>query len=127
MKVTKTKLTNKVVLGSVISKKQRKGLRIVLGIELLTTFTGEKMVHLSIKLNKAIEMIVDLLPLSANHYQRVDKPTFGAINAFPLSQRWSDQLEKAVNLGLTLLPIFLFSFLHVELAKEPLVRRTSGK
>ena len=85
------------------------------------------MVHLSIKLNKAIEMIVDLLPLSANHYQRVDKPTFGAINAFPQSQRWSDQLEKAVNLGLTLLPIFLFSFLHVELAREPLVKRTSGK
>ena len=85
------------------------------------------MAHLSIKLNKAIEMIVDLLPLSANHYQRVDKPTFGAINACPHSQRWSDQLEKAVNLGLTLLPIFLFSFLHVELAKEPLVRRTSGK
>ena len=85
------------------------------------------MVHLSIKLNKAIEMIVDLLPLSANHYQRVDKPTFGAINAFPLSQRWSDQLEEAVNLGLTLLPIFLFSFLHVELAREPLVKRTSGK
>ena len=52
------------------------------------------MAHLSIKLNKAIEMIVDLLPLSANHYQRVDKPTFGAINAFPLSQRCSDQLEK---------------------------------
>ena len=85
------------------------------------------MVHLSIKLNKAIEMIIDLLPLSANHYQRVDKPTFGAINAFPQSQRWSDQLEKAVNLGLTLLPIFLFSFLHVELAREPLVKRTSGK
>ena len=85
------------------------------------------MVHLSIKLNKAIEMIVDLLPLSANHYQRVDKPTFGAINAFPLSQTWSDQLQEPVNLGLTLLPIFLFSFLHVELAKEPLVRRTSGK
>ena len=85
------------------------------------------MVHLSIKLNKAIEMIVDLLTLSANHYQRVDKPTFGAINAFPLSQRWSDQLEEAVNLGLTLLPIFPFSFLHVELAREPLVKRTSGK
>ena len=29
MKVTKTNLTNKVVLGSVTSKKQRKGLRIV--------------------------------------------------------------------------------------------------
>ena len=49
MKVTKTNLTNKVVLGSVTSKKQRKGLRIVWGIELLTTFTWEKMVHLSIK------------------------------------------------------------------------------
>ena len=72
-------------------------------------------------------MIADLFPLSANHHQQVDKLTFGAINAFLLSQRWSDQLEEAVNLGLTLLPIFLFSFLHVELAKEPLVRRTSGK
>ena len=80
-----------------------------------------------VKLNKAVKMIVDLLPLSATHHQQVDKPTFGAINAFPLSQRWSDQLEEAVNLGLTLLPIFLFSFLHVELAREPLVRRTSGK
>ena len=72
-------------------------------------------------------MIVDLLTLSATHHQQVNKLTFGAINAFPLSQTWSDQLEEAVNLGLTLLPIFLFSFLHVELAKEPLVRRTSGK
>ena len=72
-------------------------------------------------------MIADLFPLSANYHQQVDKLTFGAINAFLLSQRWSDQLEEAVNLGLTLLPIFLFSFLHVELAKEPLVRRTSGK
>ena len=72
-------------------------------------------------------MIVDLLTLSATHHQQVNKLTFGAINAFPLSQTWNDQLEEAVNLGLTLLPIFLFSFLHVELAKEPLVRRTSGK
>ena len=72
-------------------------------------------------------MIVDLLTLSATHHQQVNKLTFGAINAFPLSQTWNDQLEEAVNLGLTLLPIFLFSFLHVELAREPLVRRTSGK
>ena len=72
-------------------------------------------------------MIVDLLTLSATHHQQVNKLTFGAINAFPLSQTCNDQLEEAVNLGLTLLPIFLFSFLHVELAKEPLVRRTSGK
>ena len=72
-------------------------------------------------------MIVDLFPLSANHHQQVDKLTFGAINAFPLSQKWSDQPEEVVNLDLTLLPIFLFSFLHVELAREPLVRRTSGK
>ena len=76
------------------------------------------MAHLSIKLNKAIEMIVDLLPLSANHCQRVDKPTFGAINAFPQSQRWSDQLEEAVNLGLTLIPIFLFSFLYYYYNRE---------
>ena len=72
-------------------------------------------------------MIVDLLTLSATHHQQVNKLTFGAISAFPLSQTCNDQLEEAVNLGLTLLPIFLFSFLHVELAKEPLVRRTSGK
>ena len=39
-----------------------------------------------VKLIKAIKMIVDLLPLSATHHQLVDKPTFGAINAFPLSQ-----------------------------------------
>ena len=80
-----------------------------------------------VKLNKAIKMIVDLLPLSANHHQQGDKLTFGAINAFLPSQTWNDQLEEAVNLGLTLLPIFLFGSLHVELAKEPLVRRTSGK
>ena len=68
------------------------------------------------------------LSLSVNHYhQQVDKPTFGAINVSPLSQKWSDQLEEVVNLDLTLLPIFLFSFLHIELAREPLVRRTSGK
>ena len=80
-----------------------------------------------VKLNKAVKMIVYLLPLSATHHQQVDKPTFGAINAFPLSKTSNDQLEEAVNPGLTLLPIFLFSFLHVELAIEPLVRRTSGK
>ena len=72
-------------------------------------------------------MIVDLLTLSATHHQQVNKLTFGAINAFPLSQTWSDQLQEPVNLDLTLLPIFLFSFLHAELAREPLVRRTSGK
>ena len=72
-------------------------------------------------------MIVDLLTLSATHHQQVNKLTFGAINAFPLSQTWSDQLQEPVNLDLTLLPIFLSSFLQAELAKEPLVRRTSGK
>ena len=72
-------------------------------------------------------MIVDLLTLSATHHQQVNKLTFGAINAFPLSQTWSEQLQEPVNLDLTLLPIFLFSFLQAELAKEPLVRRTSGK
>ena len=38
-----------------------------------------------VKLNKAIKMIVDLLPLSANQHQQGDKLTFGAINAFLLS------------------------------------------
>ena len=80
-----------------------------------------------VKLNQTVKMIVYLLPLSATHYQQVDKPTFGAIIAFPLSKTSNDQLEEAVNPGLTLLPIFLFSFLHVELPIEPLVRRTSGK
>ena len=80
-----------------------------------------------VKLNKAIKMIVDLLPLSADHHRQVNNPTIGAIIAFPPSQTWNDHLEKAVNLGLTLLPIFLFSLLQAELATEPLVRRTSGK
>ena len=80
-----------------------------------------------VKLNKAIKMIVDLFPLSADHHHQVDNPRTGAINAFPPSQTWNDQIEKAVNLGLTLLPIFLFSLLQAELATEPLVRRTSGK
>ena len=75
-----------------------------------------------VKLNKAIKMIVDLLPP-----HQVNNPTIGAIIAFPPSQTWNDHLEKAVNLGLTLLPIFLFSLLQAELATEPLVRRTSGK
>ena len=52
-------------------------------------------------------MIVDLLTLSATHHQQVNKLTFGAINTFPLSQTWSDQLEEAVNL---ILPYFQFSF-----------------
>ena len=34
-----------------------------------------------VKLNKAIKMIVDLLPLSANQHQQGDKLTFGAIYA----------------------------------------------
>ena len=80
-----------------------------------------------VKLNKAIKMIVDLLPLSADLHHQVNNPTIGAIIAFPPSQTWNDHLAKAVNLGLTVLPIFLFSLLQAELATEPLVRRTSGK
>ena len=52
-----------------------------------------------VKLNQVVKMIVYLLPLSATHHQQVDKPTFGAIIAFPLSKTSNDQLEEAFNPG----------------------------
>ena len=84
MKVTKTNLTNKVVLGSVTSKTQKKKRSENPLRDRTPDYRNltKRWFMCRVKLNKAIKMIVDLLPLSANHHQQGDKLTFGAINAF---------------------------------------------
>ena len=86
MKVSKINFTNKVVLGSVTSKTQKKRSENPLRDRTPDYRNLTKRWFMCrVNLNKAIKMIVDLLPLSANQHQQGDKPTFGAINAFLLS------------------------------------------